>query len=161
MVAKYAEQIAREMGIEEDEIKNIRLAGLLHDIGKIGTYDYLLDKAASLTEKEFEIVKNHPEQGVTILRDIKKLKKIIPLIRHHHERINGRGYPNGLKGEEIPLGARILHVADSYDSMTSDRPYRPAPGKEYAISELKKHKGTQFDPEVVDAFLKVLDKLQE
>jgi HD-GYP domain-containing protein (c-di-GMP phosphodiesterase class II) len=86
-----------------------------------------------------------------------KLKDIIPLIRYHHERIDGRGYPDGLKGEKIPLGARVLHVADSFDSMTADRPYRLSPGKEYAISELKKYSGTQFDPKVGEAFLRILE----
>lgn len=157
-VATYAERIAVEMGIEEEEIENLRLAGLLHDIGKIGTYDVILDKPGKLTDEEFALIKTHPAQGATILKDIKQLKDIIPLVRGHHERIDGRGYPDGLKGEDIPFGARILHVADSFDSMTADRPYRPSPGREYATSEFKRCKGTQFDPLVVEAFLKVLDK---
>ncbi|MBI4690238.1 MAG: HD-GYP domain-containing protein [Nitrospirae bacterium] len=160
-VANYAVMIAREMGLDEDEIKDLRLAGLLHDVGKIGTYDYLLDKPAKLTDEEFGIVKKHPAQGADILRDIKQLTNIVPLIRHHHERIDGRGYPDGLKGEEIPLGARILHVADSFDSMTADRPYRPSPGSEYAISEFKKYSGTQFDAGVVEAFLKIFGKTEK
>lgn len=155
-VTAYAEEIAKEIGLDEDEIKNLRLAGLLHDIGKIGTYDHLLDKPSKLTTEEFEIVKKHPAQGAEILKEIKQLKDIIPLIRHHHERFDGRGYPDGLRGENIPLGARILHVADSFDSMTADRPYRPAPGLEYAISEFKKYAGLQFDPQVVEAFLRVI-----
>jgi len=160
-VAEYAEKIAKEIGLDENELKNLRLAGLLHDIGKIGTYDNLLDKPAKLTDEEFDLVKRHPAQGATILTDIKQLKDIIPLIRHHHERIDGRGYPDGLKGEKIPLGARILHVADSFDSMTADRPYRSAPGKEYALLEFKRCNGTQFDPQAVEAFLRVLSKSQE
>jgi len=156
-VSLYAEQIAREMLIDSDEIKNIRLAGLLHDIGKIGTIDYLLDKPGKLTPEEFEIVKKHPAQGSAILKEIKQLKDIIPLIEYHHEKIDGTGYPYRLKGDEIPLGAKILHVADSYDSMTSDRPYRAAPGVEFALAELQRHRGRQFDPEVVEAFMKVLD----
>lgn len=155
-VAGYAEQIAKEMGLEDEKIILLRLASLLHDIGKIGTYDYLLDKPETLTEEEFEAVKKHPDQGATILKEVKQLKDIIPLIRYHHERIDGKGYPEGLKGEEIPLCARILHVADSFDSMTADGPYRPSPGKEYAISELKRCNGTWFDPQVVEAFLKIL-----
>ncbi|OGW36371.1 MAG: hypothetical protein A2Y97_01855 [Nitrospirae bacterium RBG_13_39_12] len=157
-VAMYAEQIANEMSLKEEEIKDIRLAGILHDIGKIGTYDYLLDKPAKLTDEEFEIVKKHPAKSAEILKDIKQLKQILPLIRHHHERIDGRGYPDGIKGEDIPFGAKILHVADSFDAMTADRPYRPSPGKEYAISEFKRCKGTQFDPEIVEVFLRILDK---
>jgi putative nucleotidyltransferase with HDIG domain len=157
-VSIYAEQIAMEMQIDADEVKNIKLAGLLHDIGKIGTYDYLLDKPGKLTREEFEIVKEHPSQGARILKEIKQLSEIIPLIEFHHEKLDGNGYPNKLKGELIPLGARILHVADSFDSMTSDRPYRPAPGIDYALSELEKYKGTQFDTKVVEAFVKVLEK---
>lgn len=155
-VAMYAEEIAKEIGLEEDEIKNIHLAGLLHDIGKIGTYDYLLDKPAKLTAEEFEVVKRHPGQGETILKDIKQLKNILPFIRHHHERIDGRGYPDGLKGEGIPFGARILHVADTFDAIMADRPYRPSPGLEYAVSELNKYAGQQFDPAVTAVFMGLL-----
>lgn len=151
-VAMYAREIAVEMGLEEEEIKNIHLAGLLHDIGKIGTYDYLLDKPAKLTDEEYEIVKRHPVQGVTILKGIKQLGHILSLIRHHHERIDGRGYPDGLKGDDIPFGARILHVADTFDAIMADRPYRPSPGIEYAVSELRKYAGQQFDPGVSEVF---------
>lgn len=157
-VSLYAEQIAQQMLFEGDEIKHIRLAGLLHDIGKIGTFDYLLDKPGKLTPEEFEIVKKHPAQGAAILIEIKQLHDIVPMVKYHHEKIDGTGYPYRLKGDEIPIGAKILHVADSFDSMTSDRPYRPAPSIDYALSELRKHKGTQFDPLVVDAFLRVLEE---
>ncbi len=155
-VSMYAELIAQELMFDADDIKNIKLAGLLHDIGKIGTYDYLLNKPGKLTRDEFEIIKKHPAQGAEILKHIKQFSEVIPFIKYHHEKLDGKGYPNNLKGAKIPLGARILHVADSFDSMTSDRPYRPAPGLDYALSELHKHKGTQFDSDVVDAFLKVL-----
>lgn len=157
-VSMYSEDIAKEMNIDEDEIKEIRLAGLLHDIGKIGTYDYLLDKPGALTKEEFDIVKMHPEQGVMILKDIKQLSNVIPLIKYHHEKLDGTGYPSGLKGTDIPVGAKILHVADSFDSMTSDRPYRKAPGFDHALSELKKYRGIQFDSDVVAAFMKVLKR---
>lgn len=157
-VSMYAEQIAKQMLIDEDEIKDIKLAGLLHDIGKIGTYDYLLDKPGRLTTEEFDIVKKHPDQGADILKEIKQLRDIIPYIKYHHEKLDGNGYPHKLKGHKIPLGAKILHVADSFDSMTSDRPYRPAPGMKYALSEMEKYKGTQFDPHVIEAFLTVLEK---
>lgn len=157
-VSIYAEQIAAEIFMDDDDIKNIKLAGLLHDIGKIATYDYLLDKPKRLTKEEYEIVKKHPVQGVNILKEIKQLNEILPLIKGHHERLDGRGYPDKLQGSQIPLGARILHVADSFDSMTSDRPYRPAPGIEFALSELNNNSGTQFDERVVEAFLKVLEK---
>jgi putative nucleotidyltransferase with HDIG domain/PAS domain S-box-containing protein len=157
-VAQYAEMIAREMGFDEEDLKTLHLAGLLHDIGKIGTYDYLLDKPSRLTDEEFEIVKKHPVQGADIIKEIKQLKDIVPIIRNHHERIDGKGYPDGLKGEEIPIFARILHVADSFDSMTSDRPYRPSPGIDYAVSELKKFRGIQFDKKVVDVFIDIIEK---
>jgi putative nucleotidyltransferase with HDIG domain len=157
-VSMYAEEIAKQMLIDEDEIKDIKLAGLLHDIGKIGTYDYLLDKPGKLTREEFDIVKKHPDQGADILKEIKQLRNIIPYIKYHHEKLDGNGYPHKLKGHKIPLGAKILHVADSFDSMTSDRPYRPAPGIKYAFLEMDKFKGTQFDPQVVEAFLEVLNK---
>jgi len=157
-VAMYTEGIAEEMGLDEDHRKELRLAGLLHDIGKIGTYDYLLDKPGKLTKEEYEIVKKHPVEGARILGGIKQLKRITPLIKYHHERIDGKGYPEGLSNGNIPIGARILHVADSFDSMTTDRPYRSNPGIDYALSELKKYSGKQFEQIVVDAFLKVLEK---
>ena len=155
-VSMYAELIALEMMIDNEEIKNIKLAGILHDIGKIGTYDHLLDKPGKLTREEFEVVKKHPSQAAAILKDIKQLKDIIPMVEYHHEKLDGTGYPYGLTKNEIPIGAKILHVADSFDSMTSNRPYRNSPGVEYALSELNKYKGIQFDPDVVDAFLRVL-----
>lgn len=157
-VAFFATKIAEGARMNQDQVKRIHLASLLHDIGKIGTYDVLLDKPERLTTEEFEVVKKHPAQGYEILKGIKQLRDIIPFVRHHHERIDGRGYPDGLKGEEIPLGARILHIADSFDSMTADRPYRPAPGREYAISELKRCAGTQFDTEISELFLRILEK---
>ncbi len=157
-VAAYSEQIAAEIGLGGREIKNLRLAALLHDIGKIGLRDYLLDKESPLTDEEFEAAKKHAALGAEILEDIKQLKHITPSIRHHHERIDGKGYPDGLKGDEINLYARILHVADSFDSMTADRPYRRAPGVEYAVSEFRKHAGRQFEPRLVKAFLRVLSR---
>jgi len=160
-VTNYAIEIAREMGLSDEEIEQLRLCGLLHDIGKIGIYDEILDKPGKLSNKEFELIKQHPVKGVEILRHIEQLNKIIPGILHHHERYDGSGYPDGLMGEDIPLCARILHVADSFDAMTSDRPYRPAPGVDYAVSELQKDAGTQFDPLVVEAFLRILESRRE
>jgi putative nucleotidyltransferase with HDIG domain len=157
-VTNYAIAIAREMGLDEDDIEILRTAGLLHDIGKIGTYDVILDKPDNLTEEEFALVKIHPIKGIEILSPIKGLEVILPVIRSHHERIDGRGYPDALRGDEIPLLARILCIADAYDSMTSNRPYRPAPGNHYAIAELIRCSGTQFDPYLVDVFLTLLKK---
>ncbi len=153
-VANYAVQIAKEMGFSDKDIMNLKLAGLLHDIGEIGTSDHLTSKP-SITDKEYEIIKEHPVHGAKIFENIEQLKDIVPLIRHHHERVDGKGYPDRLNGEETPISARILHVAESFDSMTSDRPHRPSPGIEYALSELKKHSGSQFDSRVVDAFLEI------
>jgi PAS domain S-box-containing protein/putative nucleotidyltransferase with HDIG domain len=156
-VAMYAVAIAEELSMGKEEIEDLNVAALLHDIGKIGTYDYLLDKPERLTTEEFQIVQRHPATAIEILSDIKQLKEILPIIRHHHERFDGNGYPDGLEGDEIPLGARILCVADSFDSMTADRPYRPSPGTEYAKLEFERCSGTQFDPKVTEAFLKVLN----
>lgn len=158
-VSRYAIAIAREMGLSEEEIEDLRIAGLLHDIGKIGTYDVLLDKPGGLTKEEYEVVKKHPEKGAELLYPIRQLRHIVSWIKHHHERWDGKGYPDGLKDEEIPLQARILAVADTFDSMTSERPYRKTPGKEEALKELKRCSGTQFDPEVVEAFLRALPEI--
>lgn len=157
-VARLTETVARSMGLEEDAIRDLHLSGLLHDIGKIGTYDVLLEKPGPLTPDEFEIMKKHPAQGAMILQNIKQLRRIIPYVRHHHERYDGRGYPDGLKGDEIPLPARILHAADSFDAMTSSRPYREAPGVLYAMREIERYAGIQFDPDVAHAFLALFEK---
>lgn len=157
-VTNYAVSIAKEMGLKEQAIENLRTAALLHDIGKIGTYDIILDKSDKLTDEECSLIRMHTAKGEEILKPIKDFEHILPIIRFHHERLDGKGYPNGLKGEEIPLLSRILCVADSFDSMTSDRPYSPALEKKSAIQELRHCSGTQFDPQVVEAFLKVLEK---
>ncbi|MBI5674795.1 MAG: HD domain-containing protein [Nitrospirae bacterium] len=160
-VTHYAVLTAREMRMKSQDIDALMTAGLLHDIGKIGTYDVILEKPTKLNDEEFSLIKNHPVKGEEILRPIKEFKGVLPIVKSHHEKFDGTGYPCGLKGGDIPLSARILCVADSFDSMTSDRPYRPAPGREHAISELKRCSGTQFDPKVVEAFLKVLEKEAE
>lgn len=157
-VTRYAVAIAKEMGLSKEIVETVELGGLLHDIGKVGTYDIILDKPSELLSKEMEEVRKHPVKGASILSPIKQFQKIVPLLMHHHEKMDGSGYPDGLKGENIPLLARVLCVADAYDSMVSDRPYRKAPGKEYAISELKRCSGTQFDFLVVEAFLRVIDQ---
>jgi len=158
-VTKYAVELGKELGLKEHELERLRLSALLHDVGKIGTYDIVLDKPGKLSEEEFDLVKKHPGKGAEILAPIKQLIDVIPGVLHHHERYDGKGYPDGLKEEDIPLQARILCVADSYDAMTADRPYRTASGRDYAISELKRGAGTQFDPELIAVFLKVLDRL--
>jgi PAS domain S-box-containing protein/putative nucleotidyltransferase with HDIG domain len=158
-VTQYAVEIGKELGLKDHDLEMLRLSALLHDVGKIGTYDIVLDKPGKLTEEEFALVKKHPKKGAEILAPIKQLIDVIPGVLHHHERYDGKGYPDGLKEEDIPLQARILCVADSFDAMTADRPYRTASGKDYAISEIKRWSGTQFDPKVVAVFLGVLDRL--
>jgi PAS domain S-box-containing protein/putative nucleotidyltransferase with HDIG domain len=157
-VTNYSLSIAKEMRLEEEEIEMLKIASLLHDIGKIGTYDVILNKPQSLSNEEINLINNHPLRGVEILKPISQLQHILPIIRHHHERLDGKGYPDGLKRDEIPMLSRIICVADSFDSMTSDRPYRPAAVKDYAIKELRTCSGTQFDPQAVEAFLRVLEK---
>ncbi|MBA4373639.1 MAG: hypothetical protein C0402_12365 [Thermodesulfovibrio sp.] len=155
-VTSYSMKVGVEMGMSEAEIKILELAGLLHDIGKIGTYETILDKPGRLTEEEVEIIRRHPSKGADIIGHIRQLEGIVPLVRGHHESYNGLGYPDGLKGNKIPLMARILTVCDSYDAMTADRPYRNGRTKEEAVEELERCAGTQFDPEIVNAFIKVL-----
>ncbi|MHB8883320.1 MAG: HD domain-containing phosphohydrolase [Thermodesulfovibrionales bacterium] len=155
-VTSYSLRVGVEMGMSEAELKTLELAGLLHDIGKIGTYETILDKPGRLTEEEIEIIRQHPSKGADIIGHIKQLEDIVPLVRGHHESYNGLGYPDGLKGTEIPIMARILTVCDSYDAMTADRPYRKGRTQEEAVAELTRCAGTQFDPEIVNAFIKVL-----
>jgi putative nucleotidyltransferase with HDIG domain len=158
-VSHYAAQIAREMGLEEREIEAIRLAGILHDIGKIGVRDEILHKAGKLSEEEWKQVRKHPEISVSILSRIPDLKGIIRIIRHHHEHYDGNGYPSGLKGEEIPLGARILAVTDMLDALISDRPYREKITFAEAVEEVRKVSGTQLDPRVVEALEEIAERL--
>ncbi|MFA6055674.1 MAG: PAS domain S-box protein [Thermodesulfovibrionales bacterium] len=157
-VMKYALSIAEGMDIDLDDRDTLRIAALLHDIGKIGTYDIILDKPDKLSPEQYHLISLHTVKGVDILKPIKQLQNILPIIRHHHERMDGRGYPDGLKGDEIPLLARILCVADAFDSMTSDRPYRVASNIDYAVSELVKCSNTQFDEQAVEAFLRAIKK---
>ncbi|MEK7851465.1 MAG: HD domain-containing phosphohydrolase, partial [Deltaproteobacteria bacterium] len=157
-VTGYSIDIAKEMGLSEKELKDLELAGLLHDVGKIGTYEAILDKPDKLTDEELAIMRQHPVKGTEILSPIKQLKHVVPVIKHHHEFYDGKGYPDGIKGEEIPLFARILAVADTFDAMKADRPYRKGRTMDFMIVELKRCSGTQFDPKVVEVFLKTLQK---
>ncbi|MDD5255823.1 MAG: HD domain-containing protein [Candidatus Omnitrophica bacterium] len=159
-VAKYAVAIAEQMGLASSDVELLRDACELHDLGKIGVEDSVLLKPSSLTEEEWGQIKKHPMTGAQILEPLTFLDGIIDLVKQHHERFDGTGYPEGKTGENILLGARILHVADSFEAMTSARSYRKIPlSKKDAIAEIKKNSGKQFDPKVVDAFLKVVDKL--
>ena len=155
-MVEYAVAIARELGLSEMEKKILRYAAALHDIGKIGIPEAILNKAGKLTEEEYTIMKAHPEKGAQIIRGVSFLTPVAPLIYHHQERYDGKGYPDGLVGEKIPLGSRIVAVLDTFDAMTSDRPYRKALPLERAIAELKRFSSQQFDPLVVDVFLRVL-----
>lgn len=154
-VTNYAVTIADELGMDKKTLEDLRIAGLLHDIGKIGTYDEILNKPGKLTDEEYKIMKEHPGKGAEMLAPIRQLRHISPWVKYHHERFDGKGYPDGLKREDIPLQARVLAVADTFDSMTAKRPYRETPGWDMAIAELKKFSGLQFDPNVVEAFMKV------
>jgi diguanylate cyclase (GGDEF)-like protein len=151
-VGLYAEQIARELGFAADEIERVRAAGILHDIGKLGIADAILHKPGTLDDHEWAEIKGHPELGSRILEHA-NLRDIAAWVLHHHERVDGTGYPRALAGEEIPLEARILAVADAYEAMTSDRPYRAALPAAFALRELRAAAGTQFAPRVVEAFI--------
>jgi len=155
-MSELAVATARELKFPIPEVEVIRYAAILHDIGKIGIGDKILNKPGELTEKEWDKIRKHPKIGADIIGKIDSLKKASQLVYYHHERYNGQGYPEKLKGEDIPIGARILAVIDAYDAMTSKRPYRSAYSNEKAMEELKKNAGTQFDKKVVKAFLKVL-----
>lgn len=156
-VAQYAAEIASKLGWPEEEIQNIQYVGLLHDIGKIGVSDTILNKPTKLTPAEYEIMKSHTIIGGEIVKDIKLIHQVREGTLSHHERYDGKGYPNGLSGENIPLIARILTVADAYDAMTSERIYREKLTKQQAMKELEEGSGTQFDPHIVTLFLEMLE----
>ena len=155
-VTKYAVAIGREMGLDAADLRVLRRAALLHDVGKIGTPDAILRKPTGLTEEEYAEVQKHPAMAVEMLKKVGFLLDEVPYILHHHERWSGGGYPDGLAGEEIPLGARILAVADTLDAMTSDRPYRPGMTLSEARKEIETCAGTQFDPNIADVASRLL-----
>lgn len=157
-VTEFAVKIAENMGLPEEEKDIIRYASLLHDIGKIGIKERILKKPDKLTEEERREMETHPLIAARILQNVALLEPVMNLVMHHHERYDGKGYPSGLAGEDIPLGARIIAVADAFESMISDRPYRKALPLEEAVAELIRGRGTQFDPRVVDVFLEMLEK---
>ncbi|MBW2117969.1 MAG: HD domain-containing protein [Deltaproteobacteria bacterium] len=157
-VSKYATAIARGMNLPESEIERIRVAGILHDVGKIGVQEGILLKFGPLTKAEFGVIKDHPDTSTKIIEKGEFPWEIKSLARHHHERYDGSGYPDGLKGEDIPFGARILAVADTYEALLADRPYRRGFPKEKALDIIKEVAGTQLDPEIVPVFLKLVEK---
>jgi diguanylate cyclase (GGDEF)-like protein len=152
MIAALATGMGIEMGLPQEEIERIRIAALLHDLGKIAIPGEILDKPSTLTDAEWQAIGEHPRIGQVILEQASNLREAIPVVLHHHERFNGGGYPHGLRGNEIPLGARIVAVADAYHAMVHDRPYKEALTHEEALAELRLHGGTQFDPAVVEVF---------
>ncbi|HEY7467440.1 MAG TPA: HD-GYP domain-containing protein [Dehalococcoidia bacterium] len=157
-VASFAVMIGKEMGLSMLDLRNLALGAQLHDVGKISVPDNILSKPAKLTAEEFEVIKQHADRGWEIARTVKALEPAAEAIRLHHERWDGTGYPVGLSGDQIPLHARIVAVADAYDAMTSGRVYQPAVSDEQAFAELRRCKGTHFDPDCVEAFIKALDK---
>jgi len=156
LVSKQASLVAGEMGLDKKEIDKIRTAALLHDIGKLSIPAHILNKPGKLTEKEKKIIRKHSEAGERLLRQVKRLKGIAPIVRAIHERWDGKGYPDGLKQEEIPLGARIIAVVEVYQAMRSDRPYRKKLSQKKAIEELKKQSGSRFDPRIVQTFIDII-----
>ena len=157
-VAEYAEKIAERFGYSEEQQEEIYMMGLLHDVGKIGIPDAVINKPAKLTDEEFEIIKNHPVMGARILQNIREMPKLVVGARWHHERYDGRGYPDGLSGTDIPVEARIIAVADAYDAMTSRRSYRDILSQEVVRSEIEKGKGTQFDPVFAEIMLGMMEE---
>jgi putative nucleotidyltransferase with HDIG domain len=157
-VAAHAVATAKKLGLPDREVELIRLAARVHDLGKIAVPDEVLHKQGRLTDAEFALMKKHPETGAEILAKFPQYKRGRELVLAHHERMDGRGYPRGLSGSAIPLGARIIAVADAWDAMTSDRPYRTALDPDVALGELLRGRGTQWDTEVVDAFALTLPR---
>ncbi len=152
-VTKYALLIGKKMGLSSKELKDLEIAAILHDIGKIGTDEQILDKPGKLTKEEYDIVKRHPARGVEMLSHINQLTYLAPAVKHHHEHFDGTSYPDQLKGEAIPIFARIISAADTYDAMRADRPYRKGRSMDFIIDEFKRTSGTQFDPVIVESML--------
>jgi len=151
-VSRFSIAIAQRMGLPEDEIEKIRISALLHDVGKIGIDDNILKKPAALTDDEYEVMKKHPQKGYKIMSQIPAMKEFLPGMYMHHEMVNGQGYPQGLKGDEIPVMGKIVAVADTFDAMTTDRPYQKAMKFEDAVARIESFVNTRYDPDVVAAF---------
>jgi len=157
-VMEYSKGIGQRMKLDKQDIEDLKRSALLHDIGKIGIPDTVLKKQTKLTDEEYAIIKSHPETGAAILKYIKSFKHLVPAVYHHHERFDGEGYPDGIKGKAIPLHARIIAIADTFDAMTSSRSYRSALSFRTALSELERSRGTQFDSDIADTFIEILQE---
>jgi putative nucleotidyltransferase with HDIG domain len=157
-VVRLAVAVAAELGLDLDAVRNVELGAVLHDIGKVRVPESILNKSGPLTDEEWTVMKTHPEVGEHILRPIQSLNAILPIVRHHHERWDGAGYPDNLSGRAVPLGARIVAVCDAYRAMTEDRPYRAALSAAEARTELHEGSGSQFDPDCVEATIRALDR---
>jgi putative nucleotidyltransferase with HDIG domain len=158
-VMEYSKSIGQRMKLDRQDIEDLKRSALLHDIGKIGIPDMVLKKQTKLTDEEYAIIKSHPETGASILKYIKSFKDLVPAVYHHHERFDGEGYPDGVKGAAIPLHARIIAIADTFDAMTSSRSYRKkALSLRTALSELEQNRGIQFDPGITNIFIDILQE---
>ncbi|MCG3117524.1 MAG: response regulator [Candidatus Manganitrophus sp. SA1] len=157
-MVEYALAIAERLGLSAEEKKHLGYGAALHDIGKIGIHELILNKSGKLTDKEYEIMKAHPMLGAEIIKGVDFLSPVVPMIYYHQERYDGKGYPEGLSGEQIPIGARIIAILDTFDAMTSDRPYRKALPMEVAFAELRRCTGTQFDPTIVETLIKIIQE---
>ena len=160
-VAEIAETVGDAVGLSKKKLQDLRAAALLHDIGKVGVPDEILTKADKLSGEEMTIVKKHAAEGARIVGFVKELEALVPMIRHHHEWYDGSGYPDGLRGKDIPLGARILCIADAYDTMTTPRGYREVLSQKDALGELRWYSEKQFDPELVKAFCRACGASEE
>lgn len=157
-LAYHAARVGAEVGLRGEELEAVAYGALLHDVGKIGVPEHLLRKEGPLSEEEWVVMRRHPEIGERICQPLHASRSFAPVIRHHHERFNGKGYPDGLRGRQIPLGARIVAIADAYEAMVHGRPYQPAQPHSLAAEELTRLRGTQFDPELVPVFLDELER---
>jgi HD-GYP domain-containing protein (c-di-GMP phosphodiesterase class II) len=157
-VGRYSVAIGKNLGLPEKEMRNLRVSALLHDVGKIGIDDRILRKPGALSEDEFEVMKQHPAKGAAIMSGVAQLIDIIPGMKYHHEKWSGGGYPDGLEGEQIPMQARIVAIADTFDAMTTNRPYQKAMELNYVVEKIRSFAGTRFDPRVVEAFVQAVKR---
>ncbi len=157
-VAEISVAIGKELKYNQWNIEELNIAAMLHDVGKIGVSDAILNKPGKLTDEEFDAIKEHPEIGIKIIKDIKNIDYVYPVVRNHHERYDGKGYPDGKKGDELPLNVYIVQLADTVDAMASDRPYRKGLSESIILEEIKKYSGTQFHPKVAETYLRIVGK---